>query len=147
MKIEMREGSYLDTNFLLKLYLLEVDSARAVTWIERNTSDIFVSPLTDVELVTVFSREDSPVRASRAIRDYRDDLAAHLYIKLDIDDQVFASAVDIAERYSRPYKLRSLDVLHLATAVRHGVSNFGTFDKRLAEAAAGMRLRVLPERS
>jgi predicted nucleic acid-binding protein len=143
----MRAGSYLDTSFMLKFYLLEPDSEEAVVWLLENRNVVFVSPLTDVEVITAFSREDSEGAARRAIDNYLDDLAANVYVKLQIDAEVFTLAAEIAERYARQYKLRSLDVLHLAIALRHSVLNFGTYDKRLGEAAAGMGLRVLPERS
>jgi predicted nucleic acid-binding protein len=50
----------------------------------------------------------------------------------------------LAEHYSGRYKLRSLDILHLATAMRHGVTSIGTFDKRLATGAEAVGLKVFP---
>ena len=147
MKIATREGSYLDTSFLFKLYLPEPNSEEAVAWLQRNRKDVFVSPLTDLEVITSFSREDVPGAGMRAIERYLEDLEANVYVKLEIDGNVFALAADVAERYSRQYKLRSLDVIHLATALRYGVEAIGTYDIRVIEAAAGMGLRVFPERS
>jgi predicted nucleic acid-binding protein len=143
----MREGSYLDTSFMFKLYLLEPDSEEAVAWLQENRTDIFVSALTDLELITTFSRVDSVLVAKRSIDHYLEDLAGNVYVKLEIDAEVFDVAADVAERHSREYELRSLDILHLAIALRHGVAAIGTYDKRLAAAAVALGLRVVPERS
>ena len=53
-------------------------------------------------------------------------------------------AVRIAARTVAAASVRSLDGIHLATAVRLGeqLTSFVTYDKRLAEAAAGAGLRV-----
>ncbi len=83
----------------------------------------------------------------REIGNYRDDLRRGVYRKLQLDAEVFSRAEEIAEAYSRSYGLRSLDILHLATSLRHGVAAIGTFDKRLADAALALGLSVLPERS
>jgi uncharacterized protein len=147
VKTAMREGSYLDTSFLFKFYLIEPDSEEAVAWFQRNRSSVFVSPLSDIELITSFLRQDSIVAGGRAVENYLEDLRANVYVKLEMDAEVFVVAADVARRYSRDYKLRSLDILHLATALRYGIPAIGTYDKRLAEAAMAMGLRVLPERS
>jgi predicted nucleic acid-binding protein len=59
-----------------------------------------------------------------------------------MDAAVFESAQNIAQRYARQYGLRSLDILHLATAVRHGITSFGSFDDRQSDAAQALGLNV-----
>ncbi len=64
-----------------------------------------------------------------------------------MSETTYASAQMIAEQYSGPYKLRSLDILHLATALHYKVDSIATFDKKLAAVAAAFGLEVLPPRS
>lgn len=58
---------------------------------------------------------------------------------LPLDDTVLAEAASVD-----PAELRSLDALHLATAlsVRDEIGVFITYDQRVAEAAVTERLRV-----
>ena len=144
MKTVTPEDSYLDTSSLFKFYLPEPDSGDALAWLKTRPGDILISGLGDVELITAFSRESSSVAGYRAIDNYREDCLYGLYRKLEIDEAVFSKASDLAEHYSGKYKLRSLDILHLATAMRHGVASIGTFDKRLAAGAAAVGLKVFP---
>lgn len=141
--------SYLDTSFLLKFYLIEPDSSEAEECLRKNPGTRWISSLSDVEVVASISRSRnlSPAVAAREISNYRDDLRLGAYRKLQLDAKVYSRAEEIAESYSRSYGLRSLDLLHLATSLRHGVAAIGTFDKRLADAARVLGLKVLPERS
>jgi predicted nucleic acid-binding protein len=130
-------ASYLDTSFLLKFYLIEPESGEAVAWLERNRGDALISSLSNIEVVTVLLRESS-IMGLRAAENYREDCAHGIYRQLPIDGLAFDGAEELAETHSREYKLRSLDMLHLATALRHGVDSFGTYDKRLGTAAQAL---------
>jgi predicted nucleic acid-binding protein len=59
---------------------------------------------------------------------------------LPIDDSVLDLAVSL-----KPWKLRALDALHLATAltIKNEIGSFFTYDDRLAEAAADHGFAVL----
>ncbi len=59
---------------------------------------------------------------------------------------VYRLAEHIALQYGGLYMLRSLDVLHLATALDTGVNTFATYDGRLATAASKLGLSVLGAR-
>lgn len=141
--------SYLDTSFLLKAYVFEAESDEVLDWMREHRRRLVISPLSDVEVITALNREfaRSAVVAMRAIDSYREDLALGLFRRLEIDAEVFAKAENIAEHESAKYGLRSLDILHLATALRHEVESITTFDIRLRKGAAGMGLKVFPERS
>jgi predicted nucleic acid-binding protein len=62
---------------------------------------------------------------------------------LPLDDAVLDVAMDL-----KPWKLRTLDALHLATALTIGdeVSGFFSYGHRLAEAAADHGFAVFPPR-
>jgi len=70
-----------------------------------------------------------------------------------LDDAVATATIDIgivritapvlaAARWIGPPILRSLDAIHLASAVLGGASVFITYDQRLAEAARSVKLAV-----
>jgi predicted nucleic acid-binding protein len=142
----MAMNSYLDTSFLLKFYLIEPDSNVAVEWLQQNRRNIWISSLSNVEVITALNRDPSSVVAMRNIDAYREDLTFGLFQMLEIDAEVFMVAEELAE-HSREYKLRSLDILHLATALRHSIPAIGTYDKRMASAAESLGLIVTQPRS
>jgi len=67
-----------------------------------------------------------------------------VFRKVSLDDAVYLQAERLAELYTTTLKLRSLDLLHLATAMRYGVSALGSFDQRLRAAAQALGLALLP---
>ena len=76
--------SYLDTSFLLKLYLVELDSDNVVAWMRENRGTVFLSSLSDIEAVTVLSKQSPVSIGARAISDYHEDLANGVFQKLEI---------------------------------------------------------------
>jgi predicted nucleic acid-binding protein len=144
VKTVTAEDSYLDTSFLFKFYIPEPDSGDALKWLKARRGDILTSALSDIEMITSFSRESSSVAGYRAMDNYRDDCRDGMYRKLEVDAEVFEKSRELAESHAGRYRLRSLDILHLATALRHGVTSLGSYDKRLAEAGRALGLNVFP---
>ena len=138
----MLVGSYLDTSFLFKFYLTEQESPDALAWLHQYQDPVWISPLSDIELIAAFSRNDSAIAGRKAIDHYLEDLESGLYRKLEMDAAVFENAQNIAQQHAWQYGLRSLDILHLATAVRHGIASFGSFDNRQSDAAEALGLNV-----
>lgn len=100
---------------------------------EMSTWDGYVSSaLLGVEAIRACSRHRS-VYAGDA-REWLHDIAL-----VPIDDALLDAATSI-----EPPRVRSLDAIHLATAlsVRDELGAFFTYDDRLAEAAEGHRLPV-----
>ncbi len=91
------------------------------------------SALLGVEAVRACSRHDGPYAGDA--RDWLLDVTL-----LPLDDAVLDEATAVG-----PPALRSLDALHLATAlsVRDDLGAFFTYDQRLAEAAEAHGLEVV----
>jgi predicted nucleic acid-binding protein len=124
---------YLDTSALVKLVVQEAETAALQGWMKsQEGKTFFASQLVRIELVRTVARA-TPSRVERA----RDVLRGLTLLK--IDDEI----VETAESLS-PAVLRSLDAIHLATAIslRTNVSAFVTYDVRLAKAAKPLGLKV-----
>lgn len=127
----MRRLAYLDTSAYVKLPLAE-DGHHDLR-VELGRWDGYVSSmLLGVEAIRACTRY-GPDRAHDA-RDWLQGVSL-----LPLDDAVLDVATSLM-----PPKLRSLDALHLATAlsVREELGAFFTYDERLAAAAADHRLPV-----
>jgi predicted nucleic acid-binding protein len=128
---------YLDSSALVKLVVSEPETEALLEvlpeWPERISS-----ALARVEVVRALAR----VAAGPAARQRAAAVLARVGL-VAIDDAV----LEVAARL-RPPTLRSLDAVHLATALSVGdeLGAFVTYDDRLAAAAGRARLRVLSPR-
>ncbi|MBI3767670.1 MAG: type II toxin-antitoxin system VapC family toxin [Deltaproteobacteria bacterium] len=125
--------AYLDSSALVKLVVSEPES-RALFEFLADWPDRVVSALARVEVPRALAR----AHASRAAHRRAQATLAHVVV-IGIDDDVLSRAARV-----EPRSLRSLDALHLATAIGLGedLGVFVTYDDRLAAAAARAALRV-----
>ena len=126
----------LDSSALVKLVLDEPESAALETWLSgRAPLTPTASDLARVELVRAVARSDpAGVPIARAL------LAGVDLVPITRD--LLESAADLI-----PPSLRSLDALHLATAMSLGpaLDAFVVYDERLAQAAADAGLPVVAQ--
>jgi predicted nucleic acid-binding protein len=85
------------------------------------------------------------IESFRALARHAPDAVTRLHAVLDLVDLVdLEPSIRILAQTIRPVTARSLDAIHLATAlrVRTNLISFVTYDKRLAEAATHAGLHV-----
>jgi predicted nucleic acid-binding protein len=125
---------YLDTSALVKLVFDEDESEALVGWLEaRDELPKVSSELSVIELVRTCRRCDADAIAQ----------ARELLAGLDL----LPVAGDIVEAASLvgPVSLRSLDAVHLASAIsiKEGLTSFVAYDARLTTAAIEAGLDVV----
>ena len=122
---------YLDTSATAKLLLEEAESDALGNYLRSAERPLLTSRVGIVELRRVGRRIDAG--ADRA-----DALAASLVI-VELDETVERHAITIDPG------LRSLDAIHLATAIAaaESIDGFVCYDVRLADAARALGLTVL----
>lgn len=125
------ETWYVDTSALVKTVIAEPESAALRRWLAPRPS------LASCDLIRV-----EAVRAVRlvdpdAVADARRAVAT--LTLLHLDRELLEAAADLL-----PPLLRSLDAVHLAAALRFrdGLAGLVTYDRRMAEGAAALGLRV-----
>ena len=126
--------AYIESSALLRLVLPEPEGD--VLWVElERWRDWVTSELTAVECRRALMRE----RANASVRARADHLLSRC-VTVRID----AAVLRVAEHIG-PRELRSLDAIHLATALSMGdyPDAFITYDDRLAAAARTLKLNVL----
>lgn len=124
---------YIDTSALVKMLFEELESAALTDWMTARTDIPKVSSeLSTVELVRVCLRIDESLVAD----------ARRLLDGLDIVpiDHVIAEQAAILN----PRELRSLDAIHLASALslNEDLTDFVAYDLRLCSAAVSAGLPV-----
>lgn len=123
---------YLDTSALVKLLVRERETDTLRSWLStRQDSRRVTSALARTEL------RRAVLRREPALLPAADDLLSRLSL-VRVDDVVLDAAGVLA-----PAGLRSLDALHLASALQLGpLHALVTFDERMADGARRLGLRV-----
>lgn len=128
---------YLDSSAIVKLVAAEAESLALFDFVRRY-GERLSSVLARVEVQRAVRR----AKGSAAERRRADRVLARVAL-VRIDDPIIAMASQL-----RPIDLRSLDAIHLATALSasDGIAGFVTYDARLARAATAARLAVFQPR-
>lgn len=124
--------AYLDTSAVVKLLVLEPQTAALRRWLTRRSRRASAA-LLRVELIRTVKRAGLP----RLLRDAQRQLAAIHMVRLD--DELLQRAADL-----EPPTVRTLDAIHLAAALSLGsdLEALVTYDARMTEAANALGLPV-----
>ncbi|ACQ81624.1 PilT protein domain protein [Beutenbergia cavernae DSM 12333] len=124
--------TYLDTSASAKLIAVEAESAALADYLRASPdAEAVTSVVGIVELLRVGARL-GPAQRLRAV-----DLAARLGT-IALTESIARAAADAA-----PANLRTLDAIHVASAVVAGAESVVSYDARLSEAAVAAGLRVV----
>jgi len=122
---------YLDSAAVVKLVHAEPGSQALRDWLDERAETSWISSaLVEIESFRVLAR-------------HVPEVVLRLHPVLDLIDLVeLTPRIRILAQAVRPVTVRSLDAIHLGTAlhVRSKVSSFVTYDKRLLEAAVAAGL-------
>lgn len=129
------DAAYLDASALVKLSL-EEDHSAALRNATRGWSRLVSSRLAVVEVLRAARRRDPASEPTAR------EVLAHAALVVPSDGILYAATT------LRPLDLRSLDAIHLATALRLGpaLAAFVSYDERQLEAAAALGLPVASPR-
>ena len=132
---------YADSSFLVSKYLQDVHSLEAI----RRTVSRPILCLTHfnrVELAHALSRQvfRGQINSAESLRGWNEfelDCRAGVWIVVDIPDRTWETAIGLARQFGPTLGIRTLDSLHVASALELRAQKFWTFDERqgrLAEA-------------
>ena len=124
---------YLDSAAILKLVHAEPESPALRRWLDKRAETGWISSvLTEIE-------------SFRALARYAPEAVSRLPAVLDQIDLIdLDQRIRILARTVQPVTVRSLDAIHLGTALqsRPGLTSFVTYDTRLLDAARTAGLQV-----
>lgn len=142
--------TYIDTALFVKAFVLEVDSAEAITLLERIGEPFAYSHLHGIEVPNAirlkrFRGEITRAQEAAAIRMFRADVDAGRFERIPYDlAAVFIRAEELSARFSGVMGTRSLDLWHVAAALEAGCQAFASYDSRQRKAAAECGLALIP---
>ena len=141
-------NAYADTGFICSLHAPDAHSARVMAWLKRQRQPLPFTGLHRLEFrnalrLRVFRKEITPEQRELSIQAMLSDLAANVFGHAEPSwPEVLMEAERLSAGHSENLGTRSLDILHVASALVLGAEQFVTFDTRqgVLAAAAGLRL-------
>lgn len=142
--------AYPDTSFLCALYRDQENSNAAASHRRNMTEPLCVTELLEFEFLQSLRlqawlhshdrKRGFPLsEAEEIIADWQQDIATHVVMVVPCDySAVLRHSANLSQRFTTEGGHRTLDVLHVATAVHLGAKQFLSFDarqKKLARAA------------
>ena len=146
------ERAYADPSALLKLYVHEGESAAMSAWRARTKGALPITEHGRLEIVNglclaAFRGAISAEALRDALTSFDEDLAERRYVQADILWRAtLRRAGEISRQHTPALGCRSLDVLHVATALELGLRYFVTFDRRQQQLAGATGLKLLTPR-
>ena len=148
--------AFPDTSFLCALYRRQDNSPQAAVYFKTVPEALHVSGLLLYEFrqsvrfqVWLHARDKTkgypPADCDRALADLQTDLDTGALVVATADwPDVHRLAETISKRHTIAGGHRSMDVLHVATALHLGAREFLTFDTNQRKLAAAEKLKVKP---
>lgn len=146
--------AYPDTSFLCAVYGQATNSDIGSAFFQSMKPPLAISWLLQLEFTNgvrleAFRNSRDRTRgfglgeATAMLLDFENDISAGLVEIVEFDSrEVRRIAEELSEKYSTGGGHRSFDVLHVATAIHFGASEFLTFDGNQRKLAEAVGLRV-----
>ena len=142
--------AYADSGLLASLYLEESTSQIATDTVSSQSAQMLMTWLTKLEVENAFHRaafrgKITPDEARALITQFRSNIETAAYEHLIPDPEaMYIESSRLADLYTASLGVRTLDLLHVATAVMFGASCFLSLDHRQRAVATALGLHVLP---
>jgi len=137
---------YADTSFFVSLYLTD----RHTTEVERrlrSRPSLWMTPLHVAEWTHAleqhaFRNAISRSEADRLLQRFQEHRAQNLWRQAPLPDRAFEVCEQLALRHAGRLGVRTLDTLHVASALELKAERFWTFDARQARLALAAGLKT-----
>jgi len=137
---------YADTSFFVSVYLPDRHSAETQQRMALKPR-VWLTPLHLAEWTHAVSqhifRKEISMQESRQIQDELEiDRGNGLWVEAALPEAAWKTCVGLARKHGPRLGIRTLDSLHVASALEFGAKAFWTFDERQAKLAMAVGLAV-----
>ncbi len=142
-------NAYADTSFLISLYGRDLHSPAALAEVRRHKPIFVLTPFVEMEFTNalelrVFHKEWTPAEARAVREEFVQDLSSGILRIEGLPDEVFVLARRLSRRHTGKVGTRSLDIIHVASALLLRPDVFCSFDERQRKLATAEGLTVRP---
>lgn len=137
--------AYADSSFFVSIYLEDAHSKAAEQLLDSGMR-VWFTPLHAAEYAhavaqQVFYKNLTMSEAQQVYRELEKDRASGLWIETEMPENVFGVCAEIARRHGPKLGVRTLDSLHVASALELKAERFWTFDERQGKLAKAEGLK------
>ena len=137
---------YVDTSFFVSLYLTDRHTAQVERRL-RSRPSLWMTPLHVAEWTHaveqhVFRKSISRREADRLLHRFQQHRAQNLWRDVSVPDRAFEVCALLAHQHAARLGVRTLDTLHVASALELKADRFWTFDERQAKLALAAGLKT-----
>jgi predicted nucleic acid-binding protein len=137
---------YADTSFFVSLYLPD----RRTSDVERRISSrpslwmtsLHVAECTHAIELHVFRKAITRSEADRALQRFQEHRSQKLWRESPLPERAFEVCAQLAQRHAARLGVRTLDTLHVASALELKVERFWSFDERQVRLALAAGLKT-----
>ncbi|MEA2101646.1 MAG: type II toxin-antitoxin system VapC family toxin [Thermodesulfobacteriota bacterium] len=140
---------YLDTSALVKLYVKEQYSRDLSLWLAKNKEALPITNLHELEFINAISlkryrgdilKEDAQTISSS----FKTHKEKGIFFFPSLDwVEVYKLAIKLSEGITPKTGARSLDIMHVASALSINATGFLTFDERQEKCASRSGLHII----
>lgn len=140
---------YVDTGIIVKLYIREEHSSEVSKKIVENNEAIPLTGLHDLEFTNainlkLFRKEMTKGEADHILSIFREHEEKGVYYRPQLSwAETLGCAVELSRNHTRNTGARSLDILHVASALSINADRFFTVDTRQSRLASLVRLQIV----
>lgn len=139
---------YADTSFLVSLYGSDADSAAATAAAQRQPL-FLLAPYGETEFLNAIElrvfREEWTRNEARVVHEkFLQHVAAGMLHTETLPPEVWKEALNLSRRYTATVGIRSLELLHVASARILKPDAFCSFAKQQCKLAKALGLRLAP---
>jgi predicted nucleic acid-binding protein len=138
----------VDTSVIVKLYFKEEYSRDTSNWLRKNNEAIPLTSFHELELINAihlkqFRTEITSDETRQIISRFEEHEISGIYYRPQLAwSAIFIHAIDLSKKHTANIGSRSLDILHVASALSINAERFLTLDDRQTRLAALAGLKI-----
>ena len=139
---------YVDTSAIVKLYVREEYSRNVSNWLREQDEAIPLTPFHELELTNAirlkqFRCELTKEEGERVLARVNEHESKGVFFRPQIQwTHALALAIHLSRKHTEAIGSRSLDIIHVASALSMRADRLVTFDERQSKLAAAAGLKV-----
>ena len=139
---------YVDTSVIVKLYIKEKYSRDSSNWLRENNEALPLTSFHELEFINAirlkqFRAEITLDEARLIMSRFEEHEKNGIYYRPQLDwSAIFIHAIDLSTKHSASIGSRSLDILHIASALSINADRFLTLDDRQTGLATLVGLKI-----
>lgn len=140
-------SAYADTSFVVSLYIQDANSAEAARRMNDLQLPVSISLLGRMELANalqlqLFRGQLGLAEIRSAHSAFQADARSGLWLVRPVTATVYERAEQLALQWTSRLGTRTLDILHMATALAFEADAFHTFDERQSKLAQAVNMNL-----